>query len=452
MVDRFNIHLLSNNDYVLVPFLAIILFAISRYIWLKKLRKIIPYRFIVIALILRLLSCCFNLYLAEYYYDGLADTTQYYTDVTNLKYIVENNSQVLIDLFELSSDQISTLAQSNNDYNYLLNNPSARVVLFGLPISFLSFNSYLCISFCFAFFSLIGSMCLYKFFYNFYPTLYKKLALATLFLPSVFFWTSSFYKDPLSFGGMGIFVYYFYKVSFKKRNKLYSIIFAVISASITFMIKPYILSAVSPAFTIWIFLNYRKTTKNEFTKFLIPASLTFILAILIFAGNQFLENSSRSDVQRFSKDNILIDAKNLSESYEVNGGGSNFSIGTFDANISSAIQLFPIAFITGLFRPFPWEIRSVLMALSSIENIFFLFFTLNMLLRVGFTNFFKKIFNDPLLLFCFLFTCIFIISVTLSTSNFGTLARYRIPILPFYLVMLFVLRSKFTKQAVVLTT
>jgi hypothetical protein len=49
---------------------------------------------------------------------------------------------------------------------------------------------------------------------------------------------------------------------------------------------------------------------------------------------------------------------------------------------------------------------------------------------------FKQIFSKPVLILCFSFSIIFAISIGISATNFGSLSRYKIPCLPFYLMFI----------------
>jgi hypothetical protein len=53
----------------------------------------------------------------------------------------------------------------------------------------------------------------------------------------------------------------------------------------------------------------------------------------------------------------------------------------------------------------------------------------------------------PVLTMCFVFSLIFAISVGISSGNFGTLVRYKIPLMPFYLSGLYILQSITVPQA-----
>jgi hypothetical protein len=71
--------------------------------------------------------------------------------------------------------------------------------------------------------------------------------------------------------------------------------------------------------------------------------------------------------------------------------------------------------------------------------------------KIGVGTFFKIAFSRPELIFCLIFSLTFGALVALSTSNFGALVRYKIPCLPFYLALFFIVMhrsGKFSDQYV----
>jgi hypothetical protein len=63
-------------------------------------------------------------------------------------------------------------------------------------------------------------------------------------------------------------------------------------------------------------------------------------------------------------------------------------------------------------------------------------FTLYVLLKVGILSFLGGIFKNPAIIYCFWFSVLFALFVGATTLNFGTLVRYKIPCLPFYIIAL----------------
>ena len=118
----------------------------------------------------------------------------------------------------------------------------------------------------------------------------------------------------------------------------------------------------------------------------------------------------------------------------------SFDLGEIDPSIQGMMSKAHLAINAALFRPFIWEAKNPVMILSALENSYFLFLTLFLLVKLKFFGVFKLIFNNPFLLFSMLFSLFFAFSVGISTPNFGALVRLRIPCIPFFLSSLFILK------------
>ena len=80
------------------------------------------------------------------------------------------------------------------------------------------------------------------------------------------------------------------------------------------------------------------------------------------------------------------------------------------------------------------------MFISALENTVLMVFLIYMLFKIGPFAFARYVFGKPMILFSFTFAIIFSFAVGLTTSNFGSLVRYKIPALPFFLASLYMIR------------
>ena len=103
-----------------------------------------------------------------------------------------------------------------------------------------------------------------------------------------------------------------------------------------------------------------------------------------------------------------------------------------DASLSGLLLHTPVAVFTCLFRPFIWESRKIFILFSALEATLLLFATLYLLFKMKFLDFLKGIFNNPFVLSFFIMSIIFALIIGFTTYNFGTMARYKIILLPFY--------------------
>ena len=119
--------------------------------------------------------------------------------------------------------------------------------------------------------------------------------------------------------------------------------------------------------------------------------------------------------------------------------GSGYTLGDMDPTLTGMLELAPAAVNVTLFRPYPWEARKPIVMLSALEALFFLGFTIAVIFRNNPIRVVQRILADETLQFCLIFTLIFAFAVGISTSNFGSLSRYKIPCMPFYAAFMFIL-------------
>jgi hypothetical protein len=316
---------------------------------------------------------------------------------------------------------------------------SMVVVRIAAFFDLLTFSAYSGTAVIFAFLSFIGMWHFFLVFYEQRPHLSGRLAICALFIPSVVFWGSGLLKDTIIMACMGLFTYHVMKMLIDKEFKLKGIIVLSISAVLIFLIKKYVLICYVPAILFWVYAtNLQKIRQMALRIILFPIVVTIAVASGYFAVLKMGESDSR-----YSLDVIAQTARTTAYDigfYTGRDAGSGYSLGELDGSFASMIALFPQAVNVSLFRPYLWEVRNPLMLLSALEATTTLIITLVLLLRRP-LSFFRSIFN-PDVIFCLAFSITFAFAVGVSTYNFGTLNRYKIPMLPFYLVALVIIADQ----------
>jgi len=116
---------------------------------------------------------------------------------------------------------------------------------------------------------------------------------------------------------------------------------------------------------------------------------------------------------------------------------SSFSLGVeFDGTNSSLVRMAPAAIVATFYRPYLWESKKLSTLLSSLESLTLMLFTVYVFLRAGPLVFFGSLVRNRMVMFCFFFSILFALFVGATTLNFGTLVRYKIPCMPFYVIAL----------------
>ena len=302
-----------------------------------------------------------------------------------------------------------------------------------IPYS-LFFHSYIAMCFVFSFFALEGSIRLYQLFTEYFPSMRSEMAIAFLFLPSVCYWSSGFLKDSICFGSIGFLLYGLYNLVVRRRKIIGSALAIAISVYFLYTIKVYILLALVPAISFWLLGEMRRIAKDRMLRRAI-AGLAIILAAI---GGVALVNymTSESALAKFSLDNILETSTSSREMFESQSARTEGSY--FQIESSNPVMLALNGLVATFFRPFPWEITSAIVLLSAIESFLFLALVIFLIYQKGVIKLFTTVFAEPVLMLAFVFAVVFAISVGASATNFGSLSRYKIPCLPFYLIFIMV--------------
>jgi hypothetical protein len=304
----------------------------------------------------------------------------------------------------------------------------------------LSFNTYTVIAVLFATVTFSGMWAMYMTFAKIRPQVYQELATAVFFLPSVFFWGSGLLKDSLCLGALGWLFYAFYRGTIERRNLLRCSIMGMSAIGVIYSMKIYILLAFMPPALLWVFNENSSRIRNVAVRWLSkPLFIGVGIVVALYAFNKIAAADARFNIDKIGAQSKLT--ADYLQQVSASERGSGYNIGLQDGSISGMVKLAPQAMIVSLFRPFLWEARNPTMALSALEATYFLLFTLRIFWRVGVLKTLQAIGQVPVLTLCFVFSLIFAISVGISSGNFGTLVRYKIPLMPFYLAGLYILES-----------
>ena len=427
-------------EWLFLPFLVFFIFVICSRIKNVNLKtkNREEYHYYLWGLYAKISGVIFFVLIYVYYYGG-GDTLMYYQSASsfaNLFY--QSPSDYFHVLFAPGTPENRSYFDytTGYPYNYLYLDPKTCMVLRIIsPLLIITGKSYLLTSVLLAFISYLGIWKLYQLFCYYYPDLKKHFAFAVLFFPSLIFWGSGILKDTLTFSGTCLLVYTTHHLLILKKKSLWSIIGLITSAFVIITVKPYIFMVLLPGTLLWVFYDRLVKIRNKLiTWLLFPILLGFagIISFMILSG---LGDS----LDKFSIDKALETAAetqgDLKQDYYQ---GASFDIGDFDGTVSGAIKLMPKALVAGLFRPFIWESASPTVLLSGVENLFILILLVITLIKTKILRFVNITIQTPLVFYSMIFSIFFAFVIGLTTSNFGALVRFKIPLIPFLISGLFI--------------
>ena len=382
-------------------------------------------------------SFCYSIFVL---YISLGDTTTlYFPEGHNLYQLILNDPSKYHLLFGSGKDIDANMLSNPNEIGYFSDAGNFMVIRVTAILCFITFGKYMALNLFFSMIAFTGVWKLYRFFCDQYPQLYKQFAIAILFLPTFTFWSSGILKEPLVISSLGWLTYSLYQMAYQKRNIIKNSFRIFVTVYIFSSIKIYILVAYLPAFIIFLLLKNTMLLKNKLGKILLVTIFITGSVFIFIKVSHEVEDSLGEFTGGDLTESISIRQKNFSKQSE-KSEGSFFSLGVaFDGTLGSLIKLGPAAISATLFRPFLWESRNISTLLSSFESLAIMLFTLFVIIKVGIRRFIVSIIKRPIILYCFFFSIVFALFVGATTLNFGTLVRYKIPAMPFYVISLFLI-------------
>jgi hypothetical protein len=427
------------RDLIVTPILIVLIYIVA-YLIRPRVADGITKRYFLPALTAKIFGALALGFLYQFYYGG-GDTFNFHT--LGSRYIWE----AFMDSYDKGLDLIfSDGTHARGVYRY-----SSKIIFFHDPSSYFiirmagffdlfTFSSYSATAVLFSTLGFMGGWAFFLTMYRLRPDLHKWIAIAVLFIPSVVFWGSGLLKDTITFGCLGLLTYCLDNL-YRREKIISSFLLVLLCAFTIFSVKKYILLCFLPAVLLWFYLRQVKAIRSPMIKIM---TVPFLAIFIGGASYYSIVMVSKGD-KRYALDKIGETA--MITAYDIRywtgrDAGSGYSLGDLDGSFTSMVKLAPQAVNVSLFRPYLWEIRNPLMLLSALEGTALLFFTLYVLYkRKGYLM--ESMHQTPVIMFCLIFSLTFAFAVGVSTYNFGTLSRYKIPLVPYYsLALIFMLHYR----------
>ena len=432
------------RDFIVTPFILFAVYALA-YVIRPWVTDDVNRRYFLPALTVRIFGALAVGFVYQFYYQG-GDTFAYHT----------HGSRPLWEAIMESPVNGFRLLFLNGEYGpgiwdtaqriWYWNDPQSFVVIrLAAILDILTFSSYAGTAVLFAVIAFTGAWMMFTTFYRLFPDLHKWVAFSVLFIPTVVFWGSGIFKDTVTLAALGIATYAFHRVFIERRKKVLTIVLLLLSFWVIFSIKKYILLCFLPALLFWGVATYLSRISSLMLRAIL-APLTLLVAIFLgyYAIQKVGEDDARYDISKLSE-TAKITAYDIRYGWGARTGeGSGYTLGELDGSWQSMLRLAPQAINISLFRPYLWEVKNPLMFLSALEGLLLLILTIHLIWRVGWGLI--GYLQQPDVLFCIIFAIVFAFAVGVSTYNFGTLSRYKIPMMPYYLLTLGMIYSYWKRE------
>lgn len=277
----------------------------------------------------------------------------------------------------------------------------------------------------FLFFSWVSFLGLYMLFRAFClacpdgdPQRYGRLL---FFFPSLAFWPSSIGKESWMLFTLGITSYGAARLLTHRRGGLPLLL---IGLGGTAMVRPHV--------TLIAFLGIAGAylvRRPPRPSMLAPVAKGLGIVVLVLIGALVITR-----VESFFKVDAFATAS-VSDALErtTERTSEEEDSGSFTATRADNPAGYPIAFVTVMFRPFPWEANNVTAILAAAESV--LLFVLMVRSRDRLKTLHRSSSRHPYVGYALLFVLLFTFAFS-SVGNFGILARQRVQVFPFLFVLM----------------
>jgi hypothetical protein len=253
--------------------------------------------------------------------------------------------------------------------------------------------------------------------------------IAFLVMPVEIFWSSGVQKEAVVMPCLFVMFATGWKVWKQEKISVTQWLWVLVSVFICWKIKYFyvgvcvpILVTSSVYYSIQSKWHFAKSTSVKIALWMVI--LVFpIITIMALHPNFYASRILNVIVENYHAFVAITDVKNLIEFEHL------------EPSIWSMLYYAPKALISAFFRPFIWEVSTILQGVVSFENLCIL------LLAIGFMwKYITTKFREDKLMICswLLYSVLLGALLALSTPSFGTLIRFRVGFMPF-LIFVFIL-------------
>ena len=265
--------------------------------------------------------------------------------------------------------------------------------------------------------ALVGSYLWYRAGCVAVPFLDRRLFMALmLFAPSLAFWPSLVGKEALMQFGLGAIAL---GTAYLLRGRiLHGVLVAFPGAWLVWVVRAHLLgiAVLAAALAYVVGRSGRRATATE-GSIVKPIGVILVSLLAVFAVTQ---GAKALGVEALSLDSIQSELE--ATQFSTTQGGSKF-----ESSVSLSPLQLPMAAVTVLIRPVPWEVQTPNQILASLEGLALVGFMVYR--RRSLATSLRRVRLQPFLLYCWTLTITYVMLFQ-AFGNFGLLVRQRSIVLP----------------------
>jgi hypothetical protein len=394
-------------------------------------------RLLTMSFAAHLFSAFAQILLYQFYYEG-GDVTAYYgTGVpisSALRYDFARLFPLTVDVFFHQESQLP--------FEIVGAGSTGTMSMSAVWLLFLLGDSYVAVTVLIAILSYLAKVLVYRALRGEFPKgQHASVLMATMLVPSAVFWTCALLKEPVMmvfFGPLFLALRWF----LEGRRLIRATVITLLAGTVVWLLKPYVLVSFAVAGGFWIIWQRVLRQRGPFV--VKPVYLALGLALSIGAFTVAERMLPKAEGQSIAS--AMASQRRVAATV---AGGSDYSLEddkgdqalAEEFTLASQLALAPLALVTSFFRPVIFEARNAVQAVNALETTWVLFAFVQVFRRQSLATVVSRITASPTLMFCLVFAVVLGVGTGLSTSNLGTLSRYRAPMMPFFVLLLLILRK-----------
>lgn len=368
-----------------------------------------------------------------YYGDG--DTFYFFRAAQGFWQALSENPFILPKLLASEAGVFDYELANYTRTSYFKHSAEWNTSKFAFIASLTGFNTYLITGINFAIFCFAGQWSMYTALLRLYPEKPFLLLVAVILPPSSVFWSSGLLKDTLVLGGICFIFSSIIRINVFKEDIVKNLLITFGCGYIVYLCKDYPLLFFIPCIAVWYYAFFFNSIKNAIIRVVIlPILLIAFAGLGLFIFSQLAAQSNYLS----SQEEILATVNGFHVDHGSIAGGSTYSIGEVEYTIPGMLRKLPLGLQFTLYRPFPFEARNVVVLITAMESFAYLMITVFIFFRNSPISLIKSL-GNPEVALCISYTIILGSIVGFVSINYGALARFKTPILPFFCTALLIL-------------
>ncbi len=341
-----------------------------------------------------------------------------------------------LDLFWSSGELFKVLIQQPSAYDALILGAGTNTGSMTAASAFLAFivgGSETAVQTLISGLSMFAAIELYRVCQSMYPSCSKvRLFAAMVLFPSIAFWTSALHKETFCIIGTAALFSGWH--AGRERRIVSALIRSAIGIATILIFRAPALPPLILGIVVYTVVEQLRKSRGKEAALIGPAYLFLGLGALS-VGMVLVSRVSPS----LALDKIADSVASRQESWGKSVGGSSFDDYVVAQSPLQQLANVPLALINALLRPQLFDVTNPLMLISAIEMTIITWMIYQLFRLHGARGLVDRVLEYPLLIMCTVVTLVGCTFVGLTTLNFGSLARYRVPFLPFYGALLAIL-------------